>query len=53
MFRDRKDAGQKLAETLSSYMGEELLVLTIPRGDVMVGYQVAKHLQSNFDNRGV
>lgn len=46
MFKDRKDAGQKLAEALTAYLCEEPLVLAIPRGGVMVGYQVARHLQS-------
>jgi predicted phosphoribosyltransferase len=38
MFKDRKDAGQKLAIALTMYMGEEPLVLAIPRGGVVVGY---------------
>lgn len=48
MFKDRKDAGQKLAEALNAYMKKEPLVLAIPRGGVPVGYQVARHLESEF-----
>jgi len=48
MFKDRKDAGQKLAEALTAYKGEEPLVLAIPRGGVVVGHQVAGHLKSDF-----
>ena len=48
MFKDRKDAGQKLAEALSAYMNKEPLVLAIPRGGVPLGYQVAKYLESDF-----
>jgi putative phosphoribosyl transferase len=48
MFEDRRDAGQKLAEALSAHVGEQPLVLAIPRGGVAVGYQVAKHLKSDF-----
>jgi putative phosphoribosyl transferase len=48
VFKDRKDAGEKLAKALTDYKGNEPLVLAIPRGGVAVGYQVAKHLQSDF-----
>ena len=48
MFKDRNDAGEKLSEALSDYKGKEPLVLAIPRGGVAVGYQVARHLQSDF-----
>ena len=48
MFRDRKDAGEQLAEVLNTYKGRNPLVLAIPRGGVAVGYQVAEHLQSDF-----
>jgi putative phosphoribosyl transferase len=48
VFKDRNDAGKKLAEALTDYKGKELLVLAIPRGGVAVGYQVAKQLQGDF-----
>jgi putative phosphoribosyl transferase len=45
MFRDRKDAGQKLGEALDCYKRCDGIVLAIPRGGVEVGYYVAKHLE--------
>jgi predicted phosphoribosyltransferase len=48
MFRDRKDAGMKLARALIKYSDEDILVLAIPRGGVEVGYQVAKYLDADF-----
>lgn len=48
MFRDRKDAGQKLARALEKYKDQDVLVLAIPRGGVEVGYQVAKYLNADF-----
>ncbi len=48
MFKDRKDAGQALAQELEPYRSEDVLVLAIPRGGVEVGYQVAKHLDAEF-----
>lgn len=46
MFRDRKDAGRRLAEALQSYRQEHPLVLAIPRGGVEVGVQVALGLEA-------
>jgi putative phosphoribosyl transferase len=48
VFKDRKDAGEKLAEALTAYKGKKPLALAIPRGGVAVGYQVARHLQGDF-----
>jgi putative phosphoribosyl transferase len=48
MFRDRKDAGEKLARALEEYGGRNVLVLAIPRGGVEVGYQVAKYLKADL-----
>ena len=48
MFRDREDAGKKLAEALIKYKEKKPLVLAIPRGGVEVGYQVAHFLQTEF-----
>ena len=45
MFRDRKDAGQKLGRALEEYKNCDGLVLGIPRGGVEVGYYVAEHLE--------
>ena len=48
VFRDRKDAGEKLARELEKYRGEDVLVLAIPRGGVEVGCIVAEHLHASF-----
>lgn len=49
MFRDRTDAGKKLGVALEKYRNrDDVIVLAIPRGGVEVGYQVAKHLNSQF-----
>lgn len=48
MFEDRKDAGEKLAKALTKYKDKDALILSIPRGGVEVGYQVAKCLNADF-----
>ena len=49
-FRDRREAGQVLAESLSAYRGrEDLLVLGLARGGVPVGWEVASALRAPLD----
>jgi putative phosphoribosyl transferase len=48
-FRDRMDAGQQLADVLSSLRGEHPLVLAIPRGGVPIGRIVADQLEGELD----
>jgi len=48
VFKDRRDAGEKLARALEKYSDQNALVLAIPRGGVEVGYQVAKHLNATL-----
>lgn len=49
-FRDRVDAGRKLAGALVAYRGQpDLLVLALPRGGVPVGYEVARALGAPLD----
>lgn len=48
IFRDRKDAGMRLASRLEKYRGVDALVLAIPRGGVEVGCIVAEHLRAQF-----
>jgi putative phosphoribosyl transferase len=48
MFKDRADAGIKLAKALESYRDQNVLVLGIPRGGVETAYYVAKHLNAEL-----
>ncbi len=50
MFRDRVDAGQKLAKKLGAYANrDDVLVLGIPRGGVPVAFEVAQALHAPLD----
>ncbi len=44
MFNNRKDAGEKLAERFIELRGENLSVVVVPRGGVVVGAEIAKTL---------
>lgn len=44
MFKDRFDAGRKLAKALQHYKNRDGVVLAVPRGGVEIGYMVAKEL---------
>ncbi|MEX1241078.1 MAG: phosphoribosyltransferase [Cyclobacteriaceae bacterium] len=48
MFRDRKDAGEKLGQALEKYRNKNALVLGIPRGGAETAYYVAKHLNADL-----
>lgn len=49
MFTDRHEAGKRLAEKLDSFRGSDAVVLALPRGGVVLGYEVAKALQLPLD----
>jgi putative phosphoribosyl transferase len=49
LFADRVDAGKRLAQALRAHVGKDALVLAIPRGGVVVGYEVAKALALSLD----
>ena len=42
VFKDRRDAGERLADILTDLREERCLVAAIPRGGVVVGYYVAE-----------
>lgn len=49
-YRDRREAGQVLAQALQHYRGRSgLLVLALPRGGVAVGFEVAHVLEAPLD----
>jgi putative phosphoribosyl transferase len=49
LFSDRVDAGKRLAPVLKALVGKDAIVLAIPRGGVVVGYEVAKTLDLPLD----
>lgn len=49
MFKDRKDAGIQLAAKLTEYRGTDAVILALPRGGVVLGYEVAKALRLPLD----
>ena len=49
LFRDRLDAGEKLADKLMDLKGERCAVIAIPRGGVVVGYAVALRLDAPLE----
>ncbi len=50
MFRNRSEAGRKLAEKLSLYKGQgDVVILALPRGGVPVGYEIATYLGVPMD----
>jgi len=50
IFKDRADAGRKLAARLTRYADQDnVLVLALPRGGVPVAYEVAKELKAPLD----
>ena len=49
-FKDRRDAGKKLAQKLLSYAEQpNVLILALPRGGVPVAYEVAQALKAPLD----
>ena len=48
-FRDRRDAGERLAARLAAYADESPVVVGLPRGGVVVAAAVAEALQAPLD----
>src|SRR5450759_1593597 len=48
-FDDRRQAGRELAAALGGYRGTDSIVLAIPRGGVVVAYEVAVALALDLD----
>ncbi len=49
MFRDRAEAGRRLAAALQRFAMDRPLVLGLPRGGVVVGAEIAQMLQCDCD----
>ena len=49
LFADRVEAGKRLASALKVLVGKDAIVLAIPRGGVVVGYEVAETLALLLD----
>jgi putative phosphoribosyl transferase len=49
LFKDRQDAGTKLAAVLSEYAGSDTVVLAIPMGGVPVGIAIATGIKAGLD----
>lgn len=49
LFKDRQEAGEKLAKILENFKGRNAIVLALPRGGVVVGAQIAKALDLPLD----
>ncbi len=48
-FKDRKEAGRRLAEALAAYIGKDVIIYSLPRGGVVLGYEIAKKLGAPLD----
>jgi putative phosphoribosyl transferase len=48
-FTDRVEAGKRLASAMRDFAGKNGIVLAIPRGGVVVGYEIAKALSLPLD----
>jgi predicted phosphoribosyltransferase len=48
-FRDRREAGRRLAEALTGYRARRPYILAVPRGGIVVGYEVAVALDAPLD----
>jgi putative phosphoribosyl transferase len=49
MFKDRAEAGRRLASAIEFYADEKPLVLALPRGGVPVAYEIAERLDADMD----
>jgi putative phosphoribosyl transferase len=49
MFSDRREAGERLADALADLAGDDVVVLAIPRGGVVVATEVATRLNAPLD----
>jgi putative phosphoribosyl transferase len=48
-FRDREDAGRRLAARLDRYRDDSPVVFALPRGGVPVGFEISRSLEAPLD----
>src|SRR3990167_7480697 len=48
-FKNREEAGKRLAKRLENYAKEDVVVYALPRGGVVVGAEVARALHAPLD----
>jgi predicted phosphoribosyltransferase len=49
LFSNRVEAGRRLATALKGVVGKDAVVLAVPRGGVVVGFEVARALSARLD----
>lgn len=49
MFKDRKDAGKLLAQRLAEYRDKNAIIYALPRGGVVLGFEIAQALSVPLD----
>jgi len=49
IFKDRRDAGERLAEALEVYSDKGVIIFALPRGGVVLGVEIARKLHAPLD----
>ncbi|MDE1823598.1 MAG: phosphoribosyltransferase, partial [Candidatus Micrarchaeota archaeon] len=49
IFSDRREAGKLLAKRVMDLNPKDALVLAIPRGGIVIGYEIAKSIDADLD----
>jgi len=49
VFKDRVDAGRKLAQALEVYKQEDVVIYALPRGGVVLGAEIARSFNAPLD----
>lgn len=49
LFRDRIDAGEQLADLISSKIAKDTIILALPRGGVPLGIAISKRTSASLD----
>jgi hypothetical protein len=48
-FKARVNADRRLAEALENYRGKDVVVYSLPRGSMVLGYEIARALSAPLD----